>query len=89
MRRRLPAPTLCKSHNRDNRWPIFQPLQDRKGDPDLPLSDAELEAKFFELTGDVLGTAARPLLDALWRIDGLASLTTLPFGEIAAKSATK
>ena len=29
--------------------------QTRKGDPDLPLSDAELDEKFFELTGDVLG----------------------------------
>ena len=59
----------------------------RKGDPDLPLSDAELDAKFFELTGDVLGKAAKPLLDALWRIDALASLSDLPFGEIAEKSA--
>jgi hypothetical protein len=28
----------------------------RKGDPDLPLSDAELNAKFTELTSPVLGT---------------------------------
>ncbi len=61
----------------------------RKGDPDLPLSDSELEEKFFELTGDVLGTAARPLLDALWRIDALTSLSELPFGDLAAKSAAE
>ncbi|MEP6149869.1 MAG: MmgE/PrpD family protein, partial [Nisaea sp.] len=61
----------------------------RKGDPDLPLSDSELEDKFYELTGDVLGTAARPLLDALWRIDAFASLSELPFGEVTAKSAAE
>ncbi|WP_339850901.1 MmgE/PrpD family protein [uncultured Nisaea sp.] len=63
--------------------------QTRKGDPDLPLSDAELDEKFFELTGDVLGAAAGPLRDALWRIDTLASLSELPFGTIEAKSAAE
>ena len=66
-----------------------QYAQTRKGDPDLPLSDAELDEKFFELTGDVLGAAARPLRDALWRIDTLASLSELPFGTIEAKSAAE
>jgi 2-methylcitrate dehydratase PrpD len=39
----------------------FQPT--RKGDPDAPLSDAELSAKFIELAG--AGQAG--LLDTLWR----------------------
>ena len=47
---------------------LFQPT--RKGDPDMPLSDSELDAKFTELTAPVLGietTAA--LLGDLWRLD--------------------
>ena len=40
----------------------------RKGDPDLPLSDAELSDKFIELAGPILGhAAALARLDALWR----------------------
>jgi 2-methylcitrate dehydratase PrpD len=47
---------------------VFQPT--RKGDPDAPLSDAELEAKFLELAAPVLGDArARTLLQRLWRLD--------------------
>ena len=43
----------------------YQPT--RKGDPDAPLSDAELSAKFMELASPVLSTAeARRLLDELW-----------------------
>ena len=47
---------------------LFQPT--RKGDPDMPLSDSELDAKFTELTAPVLGietTAA--LLSDLWLLD--------------------
>ena len=47
---------------------LFQPT--RKGDPDMPLSDSELDAKFTELTAPVLGietTAA--LLGDLWQLD--------------------
>ena len=41
----------------------------RIGDPDAPLSDAQLEAKFLELAGPVLGeAAARALLARLWRL---------------------
>ena len=44
----------------------------RKGDPDLPLSDAELSDKFIELAGPILGEAAAlARLDALWRSDEL------------------
>ena len=42
----------------------FQPT--RKGDPDLPLSDAELSAKFHELAAPALDGDAGALLQALW-----------------------
>jgi 2-methylcitrate dehydratase PrpD len=42
----------------------YQPT--RKGDPDAPLSDADLSAKFRELATPVIGTAAEPLLAGLW-----------------------
>ena len=42
----------------------------RKGDPDLPLSDEELNAKFVELTSPVLGThSTDKVLKHLWRLD--------------------
>src|SRR5712691_1078519 len=42
----------------------------RKGDPDMPLSDAELEAKYLELASPVLGEEpARTLLARLWKLD--------------------
>jgi hypothetical protein len=42
----------------------------RKGDPDAPLSDAELEDKFHELAGAVVGVErARDLLARLWMLD--------------------
>ena len=42
----------------------------RKGDPDLPLSDAELEAKYLELAAPVLGEErARTLLAGLWKLE--------------------
>jgi len=47
---------------------LLQPT--RKGDPDAPLSDGELEAKYQELAVPVLGDRrARVLLDRLWRLD--------------------
>ena len=47
----------------------FQPT--RKGDPELPLSDAELDDKFLELTAPVVGEAkARGLLKRLWSLEG-------------------
>ncbi|WP_280151847.1 MmgE/PrpD family protein [Piscinibacter sp. XHJ-5] len=46
----------------------FQP--DRKGDPELPLSDAELGEKLIELASPVIGAdPARALLDRLWALD--------------------
>jgi 2-methylcitrate dehydratase PrpD len=51
----------------------FQPT--RKGDPDLPLSDAELEAKYLELAGPVTGEEkARALLARLWQLEREARL---------------
>jgi tetratricopeptide (TPR) repeat protein len=48
----------------------FQPY--RKGDPELPLTDEELDGKFMELAAPVLGEGdARALLAELWRTDKL------------------
>lgn len=50
------------------RFTHFQPH--RKGDPELPLSDAELSDKLMELTAPVIGNGpARALLDRLWVLD--------------------
>jgi 2-methylcitrate dehydratase PrpD len=47
----------------------------RKGDPDAPLSDAELEHKYLELAGPVLGEGrARALLERLWQIEQAKTL---------------
>ena len=55
----------------------FQPH--RKGDPEDPLTDAELEAKFIELAGPVVGdAAARALLAELWAIDTLTDVQLAP-----------
>jgi len=42
----------------------------RKGDPEMPLSDRELEAKFVELAAPVAGKArAKKLLERLWHLE--------------------
>jgi 2-methylcitrate dehydratase PrpD len=47
----------------------------RKGDPDLPFSDAELEGKYLELVSPVLGEGkARALLARLWKLERESSL---------------
>ena len=60
--------------SRDGRREEFlQPT--RIGDPDAPLSDAQLDAKYLELAAPVLGeAAAKDLLGRLWRLDALESL---------------
>jgi 2-methylcitrate dehydratase PrpD len=48
----------------------------RKGDPELPLSDRELEDKHLELCTPVLGDRrARTLLARLWRLDESDTVT--------------
>lgn len=43
---------------------------DRKGDPELPLTDADLEDKLLELASPVIGApSARALLERLWALD--------------------
>jgi 2-methylcitrate dehydratase PrpD len=42
----------------------------RKGDPELPLTDADLEGKLIEFAAPVIGLdAARALLARLWKLD--------------------
>ena len=51
----------------------FQPT--RKGDPEMPLTDDELNEKYIELAAPVLGDAdARKLLEALWSAEKLADV---------------
>ena len=51
----------------------FQPT--RKGDPEMPLTDDELNGKYFELAEPVLGAAdAKKLLDALWACEKLTDV---------------
>ena len=47
----------------------------RKGDPDAPLTDGELEDKYIELVAPVLGEArAREVLARLWRLESESTL---------------
>jgi len=46
----------------------------RKGDPDMPLSDQELNDKFLELAGPVLGAEAEKKLEQLWRLESQSTL---------------
>ena len=62
----------------------------RKGDPDSPLSDAELSEKFMELVAPITGlTTARELLSALWEMDSVADLATFPLPTVASAIGTK
>lgn len=57
----------------------------RKGDPDNPLTDAELEEKFHESVDPVIGRlAGKSLLQALWRIDALADVSALEWTSVSA-----
>ena len=50
----------------------------RKGDPEMPLSDADLDDKFLELASPVLGdTRSRALLSRLWTLDEVRELPNL------------
>ena len=60
------ARVAITARGRREEW--LQPT--RVGDPDAPLSDAQLEAKYLELAAPVLGeTKAREQLARLWRLD--------------------
>jgi 2-methylcitrate dehydratase PrpD len=51
----------------------------RKGDPDNPLSDAELSDKFMELVAPITGdVAATTLLAVLWNLGSVADIARLP-----------
>jgi 2-methylcitrate dehydratase PrpD len=51
----------------------FQPT--RKGDPEMPLTDEEVNDKYLELATPVIGDAtARRLLDALWSLEKLKNV---------------
>ncbi len=59
--------------NDGRKFTHFQPY--RKGDPEMPLTDAELNDKFLELAIPVIGDAtARKLLDALWSLEKLKTV---------------
>lgn len=62
---------------RDGR--TFEHLQtDRKGDPELPLSDADLEGKLIELATPAIGEAAsRALCGRIWALHEAPSVATL------------
>jgi len=59
---------------RDGRDDVFfQP--NRKGDPEDPLTDADLDGKFIELAVPVIGdAAARAMLQQLWQLELAAQL---------------
>ncbi len=59
--------------NDGRKFAHFQPY--RKGDPELPLTDEELNGKFLELASPVIGDdAARRLLEQLWATDKLTNV---------------
>jgi 2-methylcitrate dehydratase PrpD len=66
----------------------FQPY--RKGDPEMPLTDEELDEKFLELAAPVLGEGdARALLARLWRTDKLAHVDYQTSGQERAAAAER
>lgn len=57
-------------------YSMLQPT--RKGDPDMPLTDGELNGKFTELALPVIGEdRSKTLSAALWSIDGAPDLSAL------------
>ncbi len=62
----------------------YQPT--RKGDPDAPLTDADVSDKFLELAGPVIGAdAAKQLLSDLWAADQPNTFYAVP-GEALRKA---
>ncbi|MDP2004104.1 MAG: MmgE/PrpD family protein [Rubrivivax sp.] len=67
------AARVCMTTHDGRHDSFLQPT--RKGDPELPLSDADLDDKFIELAGPVLGEpAARRVLGQLWALDQATGL---------------
>ena len=51
----------------------------RRGDPDFPMTDTDIDAKFHMLADPVIGVrAAATLCDVLWRVDALESVARIP-----------
>jgi len=70
-RQRAARVAIDASGGRSGAW--LQPT--RIGDPDAPLSDKQLEDKYLELAGPVLGEApARGLLERLWALESAPDL---------------
>jgi 2-methylcitrate dehydratase PrpD len=66
----------------------YQPT--RKGDPDAPLSDAELSEKLTELAAPVVGSAAAAaLLEGLWRGSALPGPVPLAANAAARRAAAE
>ena len=66
--------TLTLADGTEHAW--LQPT--RKGDPDMPLSDADLQAKLDELAGPVLGASRlQAVSERLWTLDQAADLDFL------------
>ena len=66
--------TFETTDGRSETW--LQPT--RKGDPDAPLTDTDLEDKFLELVVPVLGDArSKALLAQLWALEQQVDLGTL------------
>jgi 2-methylcitrate dehydratase PrpD len=60
------ARVAIRARGKREEW--LQPT--RKGDPDMPLTDQEVQNKFEELVFPVLGEErARALLERLWRLE--------------------
>jgi len=57
----------------------------RLGDPDFPMSDDGLTAKFRMLSEPVIGTQAAAFAEALWRIDQLPSVAAVQMDHPAGK----
>lgn len=63
--------TLTLADGTEHAW--LQPT--RKGDPDMPLSDADLQAKLDELAGPVLGASRlQAVSERLWTLEQAADL---------------
>lgn len=62
----------------------------RKGDPENPLTDDEINDKYRELVPPVLGDgAAENLLEVLWGVDTVSDLTGLPLGQTVEAAAAQ